>query len=178
MALLLHLPVRPDQTEFNAARWDEILADPLLAKIEGRVETDRFGYIRMSPPPSQFHGSFQFEIGRLLKEHLPHGKVITECPISTDDGVRATDVAWLSAERAKATAAQACLRIAPEICVEVRSPSNTDAELDEKASLYFAAGAKEVWWCEQTGQMRFFLGLGREEGASNLCPSFPRQIQG
>src|SRR5436190_590555 len=37
-----------------------------------------------------------------------------------------------------------CFPRAPEICVEVISPSNTDAELREKGSLYFAAGALDT----------------------------------
>jgi Uma2 family endonuclease len=177
MATVLQLPVRSNQTEFNLNRWEELLADPFLAKIDGRVETDRHGHILMSPPASQFHGSFQFEVGRLLSQLLPSGKVVTECPISTDDGVRAADVAWLSAPRAEETRDQACLRIAPEICVEIRSPSNTDVELKEKAALYFAAGAQEVWWCEKSGEMRFFAAPERELAASSLCPRFPRRVQ-
>src|SRR5205823_13674111 len=34
---------------------------------------------------------------------------------------------------------------APEICIEVVSPSNSVKELSEKREAYFAAGAQEVW---------------------------------
>src|SRR4051794_1504826 len=39
----LELRPRKEQTAFNLRRWDEVLADPDLPKIEGRVETDRHG---------------------------------------------------------------------------------------------------------------------------------------
>ena len=61
--LTIELPSQRQQTEFNLRRWDELLADHKLAKIEGRVETDRHGHIIMSPPPAANHGSFQFQIG-------------------------------------------------------------------------------------------------------------------
>lgn len=34
---------------------------------------------------------------------------------------------------------------APQICIEVVSPSNSVKELEEKKSAYLAAGAEEVW---------------------------------
>src|SRR5216110_1653097 len=94
------LELRPHKTRaaFNLGRWAELLADRELAKVEGRIETDRHGHVIMSPPPAPSHGSFQLEIGHLLRELLPNGRVLTECPISTADGVKAADVAWASPE--------------------------------------------------------------------------------
>src|SRR5947208_1423892 len=97
--LTLELPPHKAQTAFNLRRWAELLADRELTKVEGRIETDRHGHIIMSPPPAPSHGSFQLEIGRLLWNFLPEGRVLTECPISTADGVKAADVAWASPER-------------------------------------------------------------------------------
>ena len=39
--LTIELPPQGAQTSFNLRRWDELLADPELAKVEGRIETDR-----------------------------------------------------------------------------------------------------------------------------------------
>src|SRR4029079_17848361 len=97
--LTIELPPHQTQKAFNLRRWAELLADPEMAKIEGRVETDRFGYVIMSPPPAPSHGSYQAEICHLLKSLLHHGRTISECPISTADGVKAADVAWASPER-------------------------------------------------------------------------------
>jgi Uma2 family endonuclease len=142
MAMLtLELTRRKTRTAFNLRRWAELLADRGLAKVEGRIETDRHGHIIMSPPPAPSHGSFQLEIGYLLRTLLPEGRVLTECPISTADGVKAADVAWASPERMADLGAKVCFPRAPDICVEVMSPSNTEAEIHEKMALYFDAGA-------------------------------------
>jgi hypothetical protein len=47
--------------------------------------------------------------------------------------------------------------LAPEICVEVLSPSNSAAEINEKLALYFDAGATEVWICNLDGPCPFLL---------------------
>jgi len=176
--LTISLPPQRTQTAFNLRRWEELLADAELAKIEGRIETDRHGHILMSPPPAPRHGSFQSEIAYLLRSVMPHGRVLTECPISTADGVRAADVAWASAACLRDLGNRACFPRAPELCVEVLSPGNTDAEIQEKAALYFDAGAREVWLCDTTGQMKFLTSAaGRAARQSRLCPQFPRQVE-
>lgn len=179
--LTIELPARQDQTEFNLRRWAELLADTelgrQLAKIEGRIETDRHGHIIMFPPAAFSHGSYQCEIAVLLKNLLPKGRVITECPISTADGVRVADVAWISQSRLKAIGENICLTMAPEICVEVISPDNTRAEMQEKKALYFAAGAEEVWFCDRAGKMSFHGDTDSGAAAASLrCPEFPRHI--
>jgi Uma2 family endonuclease len=176
--LTIELPPRKTQTAFNLRRWAELLPDPQLAKIAGRIETDRYGHIIMSPPAAPSHGSFQLEIGRLLWNFLPEGRVLTECPISTADGVKAADVAWASPERMKELGQQVCFSHAPEICVEVLSPSNTEAEMQEKMELYFDAGAKEVWLCAQNVTMSFFRpDPAKPVEMSKICPQFPKKVK-
>jgi Uma2 family endonuclease len=132
----------------------------------------------MSPPPAPSHGSIQARIAALLDQLMTHGRVLTECPISTADGVRAADVAWASAACLRDLGNRACFPRAPELCVEVLSPGNTDAEIQEKAALYFDAGAREVWLCDTTGQMKFLTSAaGRAARQSRLCPRFPRQVE-
>ena len=176
--LTLELPAHKTQTTCNLRRWAELLADPELARFEGRVETDRYGHVIMSPPPAPSHGSFQLEIGRLLYGLKDDGRVITECPISTADGVKAADVAWASPTLMQELGGQVCFPRAPEICVEVISPGNTEAEIQEKMALYFDAGAKEVWTCAASGAMSFFGARGgRLMRASQVCPQFPKRIE-
>ena len=162
----------------NLRRWAELLADPALARFDGRIETDRHGHIIMSPPPAPSHGSYQSEIAYLLRSLMPQGRVLTECPISTADGVKAADVAWVSPQIMRKLGNRVCFPNAPEICVEVLSPSNTEAEIREKIALYFDAGAREVWLCAESGAVNF-LGPGTVEpmSASELCPQFPKQIE-
>ena len=130
----------------------------------------------MSPPPAPAHGDQQSEIVYLLKTLLPHGRVVTECPLSTSDGVKAVDVAWLAPERRQEVRLVICFIKAPEICVEVLSPSNTPEEISEKIALYFESGAREVWVCDR-GTFRFhFLDAPEIRLSSEMCPQFPRQI--
>src|SRR5438270_13423998 len=114
--LTLELPPQKTQTAFNLRRWAELLADHELARIEGRIETDRHGHIIMSPPPAPNHGSFQSLIAHLLWDLLPSGRVLTECPISSADGVKAADVAWASPERMADLGQQVCFPRASELC--------------------------------------------------------------
>jgi Uma2 family endonuclease len=73
---------------------------------------------------------------------------------------------------------QVCFPRAPEICVEVLSPGNTEAEIQEKMALYFDAGAREVWLCERSGAMSFFSpGTTRPMRASKVCPEFLKQVE-
>jgi len=176
--LTIELPTQREQTAFNLRRWSELLSDPALAKIEGRIETDRYGHIIMSPPPAPSHGSYQSEISHLLRETMSEGRVISECPISTADGVKAADVAWASAECMRNLGNRACFPEAPDICIEVLSPSNTQREIEEKMALYFDAGAKEVWVCSRSGAMRFYeFAKSRSMKTSRLCPAFPKQVK-
>jgi Uma2 family endonuclease len=174
--ITIQLPDLKSQTNFNLARWSELVADPALARIPNRIETDRHGHIIMSPPPAARHSRRQARIAALLERLLPHGTPFTECTISTADGVKATDVAWLRQQRPEIDEEPVLFTRAPEICVEILSPSNTPAEIDEKRALYFDAGATEVWICNLDGSMTFFLGPDHQASISALCPAFPDRI--
>jgi len=175
-ALVLELRPKEEQTAFNLRRWKEVLTDRTLVKIPGRVETDRHGRTIMSPPPAPKHGAFQFMIGSILEKCLPGGRVVTECPLSTADGVKGLDVAWISKEAWARVANRSCLTESPEICVEVISPSNSEEEIREKMALYFDAGAREVWLCDSFGAISFFGPGSVALDSSELCPRFPREI--
>jgi Uma2 family endonuclease len=174
--MTIELPPQARQTELNLRRWAELLGDPELAKVEGRIETDRHGHIIMSPPPRPNHGWLQSRIAHLLQTLMPEGETLTECPISTADGVKAADVAWASPPSMKALGNRVCFPRSPEICVEVLSPGNTPDEIKEKMMLYFDAGAAEVWICSESGAIRFFDKTMADAGDSKLCPQFPKQI--
>lgn len=172
------LPAIEDQTAFNLARWEEIGADPGLARLEYRIETDAFGHILMTPPPSFNHSDAQgLLIEILLKVAPDEGRARPEVPISTSEGVKAIDVAWLSEKRLSRSSSRNVLTIAPEICIEVLSPSNTQAEIDEKKRLYFEAGAEEVWICGLDGTLRVFLRDAPQVTAGSvLCPELPDRL--
>ena len=176
MPITIELPELKTQNSFNLARWAQILADPQLAKLPYRIETDQHGHILMSPPPAPLHGERQAEIVFRLRQLLPHGRTLAECPISTAAGVRAADAAWLAPERDENIPQLTLFERSPEICVEIVSPSNSTAEIAEKRLLYFDAGAAEVWICNLDGSFSFSVGPDHQESFSTLCPGFPRHI--
>ena len=174
--ITIELPERLSQTKFNLERWAEILTDPALAKLPNRVETDRHGHILMSPPPAFRHSRRQGHIIHLLNELLPNGRTLPECPLSTADGVKAIDVAWLASNRLEIDEDPQLLTSAPEICIEIFSPSNSPSEINEKRALYFDAGAAEVWVCALDSPISFFVSPDHHIPASSLCPGFPGRI--
>jgi Uma2 family endonuclease len=171
--------VHLNQTEFNLAVWERLLADPSLTALDFRIETDVHGQMIMSPPPAPAHGGFQSEIAGILREQKREGKVLTECPISTSEGVKAADVAWCSKDIWEETKDEVCFVRCPEICVEVLSPSNTKSEIEEKKRLYFEAGAIEFWTCAGDGTMHFFYrdAPSTATKASLVYPKFPSTVE-
>jgi hypothetical protein len=69
--ITIELPDLTAQTKDNLARWTEILADPELAGLSYRVETDQHGHLVMTPPPAPIHSNRQARIGALLQQFLP-----------------------------------------------------------------------------------------------------------
>jgi len=156
--------------------WEEICEDKVLATLPYRIESDRWGNIVMSPPPRSRHGEYQSEISGILREQLSEGRTLTECPILTEEGVKAADVAWVSHERRASRLNDPVYLIAPEICVEVMSPSNSFEELQERRRLFFEKGAVEFWLCGLGGEMSFF-DAGGSIKRSTLCPAFPLKVE-
>ena len=59
--------------------------------------------------------------------------------------------------------------------MEVLTPSNTDAEIQEEAGRYFDAGAREVWVCAADAAVSFLGPAALQR--PRLCPAFPERIQ-
>jgi Uma2 family endonuclease len=174
----IELPAQSEQTDFNERRWAELVVDPVFQKFQGSIETDRHGQVIMSPPPAGQHVRRQNRITHLLQTLLPEGEALTNCPVSTADGVQIPDSSWLRKSTVAELGNRVCFPKAPEICVEVRSPDNSERAMLEKAALYFDAAAKEVWLCDKFGRMTFFDSPnGKPMPFSKLCPLFPSEIK-
>jgi Uma2 family endonuclease len=65
---------------------------------------------------------------------------------------------------------------APEICIEIISPSNSKKEIREKIELYTTQGALEVWTCDLEGTIRFYNAKSTLE-KRNLITAFPKQLE-
>jgi len=155
--------------------WAEICDDKLLAALPYRIESDRWGNVVMSPPPRSRHAEYQTEIAMLLRAKLRGGRSITKCPIQTEEGVKAADLSWVSNERRLSRPNDPVYLIAPEICGEVLSPSNSEEEVNQRKRLFFGQGAVEFWLCDLEGQVRFFDPAGALT-QSRLCPDFPTRV--
>ncbi len=161
----------PTGTLSLTQRWAEVVADPALRDLPYKIELNAWGKIEMTPASNR-HGRLQARTASELNRQLPQGDAITEASVLTDIGVRVPDVVWASAAFLKAHGEETPFSRAPEICVEILSPSNTEAETREKVRAYLAAGAEEVWLVREDGRAAFFDRAG-ERSASR----FPVQLE-
>lgn len=111
--------------------------------VEGRI-------VAMTPADS-FHSAVAMRIGRLLDSFIDDsgiGMVTGEqggYRLAADpDTVRAPDVAFIRAERLSRRIG-AYIDGAPDLVVEVMSPTDSAVELSEKIDAYFAAGTRLLW---------------------------------
>ncbi len=130
--------------EMLVARWAEVVNDASLRDLPYKVELNAEGTIEMSPA-NNWHAAVQAWLAHFLRETLHDGMVYTECSILTAAGVRVPDVAWGSADFVRDQGGNTPFGRAPEICVEILSPSNSPREIDAKVNAFLAAGAREVW---------------------------------
>ncbi|MDR3568554.1 MAG: Uma2 family endonuclease [Syntrophobacteraceae bacterium] len=155
--------------------WHEVIEHPSLKNLPFKIETNKWGKIMMTPA-SFLHGIYQSRIDKTLGRLAHEGETATECPVQTSEGVRVADVAWGSNAFIKRHGLRKLkLPEAPEVVVEIESPSNTIGELEEKKQLYFKASAKEFWICDQDGGMHFFNPRGELE-RSEIFVEFPERI--
>ena len=135
--------------------WAQVVNNPLFQNLPFKIELNRFGQILMSPA-SNSHGMIQGELGYQIRRKKKSGKVITECSIDTSDGVKVADVAWASDDFIARNGMDTPFSEAPELCVEIISPSNTTEGILIKKDLYLAKGALEVWLVDEKGSIRMF----------------------
>lgn len=132
----------PLSREELAVRYRDLCEDVRFSNLPGKIELDLWGRMVMSPA-STYHGMVQSRLCQRLA--ALGGESFAEAPIVTGMGLFVADVAWGSAQFISAHGSETPLMWAPEICIEVVSPSNSVKELQEKLTAYLAAGAEEVW---------------------------------
>jgi Uma2 family endonuclease len=154
--------------------WQEICEHPSLQNLPFKIELNEHGEIIMNAvrvTDSLYQGEIEFLLRSLLKK----GKTLPECAIKTSKGTKVADVAWASPDILRIIKHETECSIAPEICVEVLSSSNTNDEMLEKRHLYFEAKAKEVWICKE-GKM-YFYNISGQLVNSLLVPLFPVKVE-
>lgn len=110
------------------------------------------GELTVMPRPGFRHGRRQLRIAGLLDAYGAEGdrgRAATDVGILIErdpDTVRGPDVAYWSAERLPLDQEpEGFLAIAPDLCVEIISPSDRRTELHEKIVEYFRFGVRMVW---------------------------------
>lgn len=156
-------------------KWSEVIEDRQLGNLPFKIELNEWGNIVMSPASNR-HGFIQTAIALLLSQLKTSGAVLTECSVQTDKGVKVADVVWGSDDFFVGNQFTTPYETAPEVCIEIVSPSNSSEEMREKKALYLAKGAKEVWVCSETGALSFF-NLTGEVKQSELFPRFPGELK-
>jgi len=136
-------------------RWLRMIEDPLLARIPFKLELNERGAIEVTPATTR-HAFLQAFVAKELGTLRPEGSTFTECPIETAIGVRVPDVAWASPEFMARHGMPTPLPNAPDLCIEILSPSSSRVEMDEKVAAYLAAGAREIWLVGEDGDMQIF----------------------
>ena len=121
-------------------------------------------------PASNRHGILQNRVAREIELEKQSGVVVIECSILTSEGVRVADVAWLSNEFYAEFGERTPFPKAPEICVEIKSPGNSKAEMEEKVRLYLEKGALEVWIVDESAKINFHTHTGKMK-TSKLAPN-------
>ena len=135
-------------------QWQDVLSDKTLQDLPYKIELNEYGKIEMSPA-SFIHSLLQGEIAKRLGEQ-PNGRVFTELAIQTSMGVRVPDVSWGSNGYVQKHIKEVFASNAPEICVEIISPSNNQEEMLDKIRLFINAGAREVWLVTEDGNVTFY----------------------
>ena len=132
----------PLSGEDLAVRYRALCDDPCYTNVPGKLELDVWGRMVMTPA-SFYHGVIQGRLCNCLA--ALGGETAVNTPVITPTGLYIADVAWASDEFMRAHGGETPLTGAPEICIEVVSPSSSVKELREKIDAYLAAGAEEVW---------------------------------
>ena len=142
-------------------QWQEVLADKSLQDLPYKIELNEYGVIEMSPT-SFIHSLFQAEIAAQLKAQLG-GRILTELAIETSKGIKVPDIAWATDAYVQENLRAKNGALAPDLCIEILSPSNTKREMQTKIDLYLEAGTFEVWLVNEEGLIRFFNAEGEQE---------------
>ena len=108
----------------------------------------RHGELFQVAPPKLDHSRVQWQIRRLLERAAGDAAIVT-----TEFGFRPTpennylisDVTLASMERWNSTDPEGYFSGAPEIVIEVLSPSNTATEMLDKRNICLENGSREFW---------------------------------
>ena len=114
------------------------------------------GELVVVAPPTHEHYLIQRHLRRLL-ENAAHGAGEVEIEMAfqatSDYNYRIADVAFISKDRWAQIPLKGTMRGAPDLVIEVLSPSNTVTEISDKEALCLENGSKEFWLVDPDHQI-------------------------
>ena len=151
------------------------------------------GSIRVMTPASGRHGLVSGNIFVLLSVHVRKYRLGVCFADSTgytlpnlERTVRAPDASFVRADRLPPEGpSNGFLQLAPDLAVEVVSPSESAMSLAEKLEDYFAAGTRAVWVIEtdqrsvtvhEAGEARVVVGTGELLRGGSVLPNFVCEV--
>ena len=123
----------------------------LLEEDDRRLELVD-GVLQEKAVPGELHGevaaNFIIELGGYRIASGVRGRLVAEVGYilrRNPDTVRLPDVAWISGERAARPPLPGFPEGAPDLAVEVKSPTDTYAEMERKGQRWLEFGCRLVW---------------------------------
>jgi Uma2 family endonuclease len=149
------------------------------------------GVLYRMPPTKPKHGRVTGTVGRLLGTFVDEqglGEIYDQSGFVLEndpDVLLGPDLAFVRTERVPANEDE-YPRLAPDLVVEVISPSETGPSIEEKTAIYLAAGVRMVWALDprrQTLRVRKpegtdrLLAAGDEIGGDHVLPGFRLRVE-
>jgi len=105
------------------------------------------GEIVRLPPPKQPHARLQVKIFKALHQRAERdGELKMEFAFQCSaHDVREADIGWTSHERWNAANGPGYFQGAPDLVIEIMSPSNSKSEMRERESYCLENGCSEFW---------------------------------
>jgi Uma2 family endonuclease len=119
-----------------------------LPDREDMIQEFHLGVVVTLSRPKMKHAKLQLRLVELLRPKAEHlGIIAAEVTFRAlpEYDLRGADIAYVSRQRWDGTDDDDNLHGSPELAIEVLSPSNTRAEIREKAVLCLSSGAQEFW---------------------------------
>ena len=176
----------------SSVSWPGLLTAEEFARLpqppDGSQQELVNGVVISTPPPSFHHGRTCSIVGRELGGFVDarqlgwltsnnSGVILGRNP----DTVRGPDLAFWSRERMPTPPRTGYAEIAPDLVIEVLSPSDVFPQILRKVQQYLRAGTREVWLVDpedrsvtvcRTGQDQVILSNGETLSGGDVLPGF------
>lgn len=158
---------------------------------DGACHEMNAGELLTLPPPKPLHSrltraiflKIQTALGpRGLDEAFQEaGYILSRNPLT----IRQPDISVISRERIRATSPDSYFEAAPELAIEVVSPSDSAEDLDVKTKQYLESGAQQVWILYPKTQTIHVFSIGAAPvilnqdqtlGGGDLLPGFSAPV--